>query len=327
MAKLFGIDVSTWQGDFNFSRAKAEGVQFAILRGAYACRKDSRFESYYKACKTLSIPVGVYHYSMAKNAAEAKGEANFLIQKVLKGKQFEYPIYMDVEDKVQAALGKDELTEIISTFCDTIEKAGYYVGIYSTYYYLRNNTHIDKLKKYDKWIAQWHSKCTCPIKYSMWQFGGETNKIKSNTVAGVVCDQDYAYVDFPKIMKEKGLNGFGESSQQVVENEVEKPIPPVKSLDQLAHEVIDGKWGNGDERKQKLTAAGYDYRAVQSRVNGILGLTAPVESTKEIIYRVQPNDTLTLIANKFGTTVDKLVKLNNIKNKNLIYVDQLLKIR
>ena len=232
--KVFGIDVSKWNGDFDFVKAKAEGVKFAILRGAYACSKDVKFESYYAACKGLQIPVGVYHYSMAKNATEAREEANFLINNVLKGKQFEYPIYMDVEDKVQAALGKDKLTEVITAFCDTVEKAGYYVGIYSSTSFFQTYTDLDKLKRFDKWVAHWAKSCTYKGDYGMWQFGGETNAIRSNKVAGVVCDQDYALKDYPKIIKEKGLNGFGKSA-------VEPSVKPSKSLEEIAREVIEGE--------------------------------------------------------------------------------------
>ena len=92
MNKIFGIDVSKWQGNFDFAKAKSEGVEFVILRGAYSTIKDTKFESYYKTCKELNLPVGVYHYSMAKSVSEARSEANFLINNVLKEKQFEYPI-------------------------------------------------------------------------------------------------------------------------------------------------------------------------------------------------------------------------------------------
>lgn len=306
--KVFGIDVSKWNGDFDFVKAKSEGVKFAILRGAYACSKDVKFESYYAACKGLQIPVGVYHYSMAKNATEAREEANFLIQNVLKGKQFEYPIYMDVEDKVQAALGKDKLTEVITAFCDTVEKAGYYVGIYSSTSFFQSYTDLNKLKRFDKWVAQWTKSCTYSGDYGMWQFGGETNVIRSNKVAGVVCDQDYALKDYPKIIKDKGLNGYSKT-------------PAKKSVDEIAQEVINGKWGNGDERKQKLTAAGYNYSEVQAQVNKIVK-----PQVKEVIYTVKSGDTLTSVANKFGTTADKLASKNGIKNKNLIYAGQKIKI-
>ena len=308
--KIFGIDVSKWQGDFDFEKAKDEGVKFAVLRGAYSCGKDIKFEQYYKACKALDIPVGVYHYSMAKNVTEARTEANFLIENVLKGKQFEYPIYMDVEDKVQSALGKEKLTDIVTAFCDTVERAGYYVGIYSSTSFFKTYMNLNELERFDKWVAQWTKVCTYPGDYGMWQFGGETNKIRSNKVAGVVCDQNYAMKDYPKIIKDKGLNGFGKTA-----------VKPVKSLAEIAREVIAGKWGNGTERKEKLSKAGYDYNAVQKEVNKIVKAQA-----KEVVYTVRSGDTLTSIANKYGTTVDKLVKKNGIKNKNLIYVGQKIKI-
>ncbi len=308
--KIFGIDVSKWQGDFDFEKAKDEGVKFAVLRGAYSCGKDIKFEQYYKACKALDIPVGVYHYSMAKNVTEARTEANFLIENVLKGKQFEYPIYMDVEDKVQSALGKEKLTDIVTAFCDTVERAGYYVGIYSSTSFFKTYMNLNELERFDKWVAQWTKACTYPGDYGMWQFGGETNKIRSNKVAGVVCDQNYAMKDYPKIIKDKGLNGFGKTA-----------VKPVKSLAEIAREVIAGKWGNGTERKEKLYKAGYDYNAVQNEVNKIVKAQA-----KEVVYTVQRGDTLNSIANKYGTTVDKLVKKNGIKNKNLIYVGQKIKI-
>ena len=308
--KTFGIDVSKWQGDFDFEKAKDEGVKFAVLRGAYSCGKDIKFEQYYKACKALDIPVGVYHYSMAKNVTEARTEANFLIENVLKGKQFEYPIYMDVEDKVQSALGKEKLTDIVTAFCDTVERAGYYVGIYSSTSFFKTYMNLNELERFDKWVAQWTKACNYPGDYGMWQFGGETNKIRSNKVAGVVCDQNYAMKDYPKIIKDKGLNGFGKTA-----------VKPVKSLAEIAREVIAGKWGNGTERKEKLSKAGYDYNAVQKEVNKIVKAQA-----KEVVYTVRSGDTLTSIANKYGTTVDKLVKKNGIKNKNLIYVGQKIKI-
>lgn len=322
MGKQFGIDVSFWQGNFNFKKAKAEGVKFVILRGAYARSKDTKFESYYKACKALNLPVGVYHYSMAKSVSEARTEANFLINNVLKGKQFEYPIYMDVEDKVQRALGKDLLTDIVIAFCDTLEKAGYYVGIYSSASFFRTYMHESKLKRFDKWIAQWTKSCTYKGEYGMWQFGGETNKIRTNKVAGVTCDQDYAIKDYPTIIKGLGVNGYNKNTNvKPITKPITKPTTkPSKTVKQIAHEVIDGKWGNGEDRKIKLTKAGYDYKSVQAEVNKLL------KTKKEVIYTVKKGDTLSYIANKFGTSVDTLVKKNGIKNKNLIYVGQKIKI-
>lgn len=281
----FGIDISKWQKGFDFDKARSEGVEFVILRGAYSTGKDSCFEDFYKQCKDRSIPVGVYHYSMAKTVDEAKKEAEFMLT-VLSGKQFEYPICLDVEDATQKVLGKDLLTDIIQTYCDILEKAGYYISIYSTYYFLRDYTHIDKLDKYDKWIAQWSKTCTSPKSYGMWQFGGETNLIRTNKVAGVVCDQDYAYKDYPTIIKNAKLNGF----------------KVLKSIDTIAREVIAGDWGNGQYRIDRLTEAGYDYKAVQSKVNEILApKTSSTKSVDEVAREV--------IAGKWGNGADRKTRL------------------
>lgn len=291
----FGIDISTWQKGFNFDKAKAEGVEFVILRAAYSTRKDGQFETFYKQCKEKGLPVGAYHYSMAKTVAAAKKEAEFMLS-VLEGKQFEYPIYIDVEDKVQMALGKDVLTAIIQTYCDTLEKAGYYAGIYSTYAYLNAYTHIDKLDRYDKWIAQWVRKCSCPKPYGMWQFGGETNKIRTNNVAGVTCDQNYAYKDYPTQIKNAGLNGFKKSQCTNTTHTQEKPL---KTATELAREVLDGKWGNGAERKERLTAAGYDYNEVQTEVNRLCN---PQKKTVDELARE-------VIAGKWGTGANRKNRL------------------
>ena len=263
--RRFGIDISKWQKGFDFDKAKSEGVEFIILRGAYSFSGDSCFEDFYKTCKKKGIPVGVYHYSMAQTVQDANNEARLMLS-ILKGKKLEYPIYLDVEDQIQKQLGKDTLTAIIKTYCDTLQDAGYYVGIYSTYYYLRDYTHIKKLCKYDKWIAQWHTKCSCPINYGMWQFGGETNKIRSNKIAGVVCDQNYCYKDYPSIIRKSGLNGFSKSDGTNTPVDDKKPL---KSVLDVAKEVAAGKFGNGADRKERLTAAGYNYDEIQAKVNEI----------------------------------------------------------
>lgn len=271
MAK-FGIDVSKWQRGFDFDKAIAEGVEFAILRGAYHMSKDTCFEEFYAACKARSLPVGVYLYSMAKNVSEAKAEAENLIKNVLKGKRFEYPIYMDVEDKTQRVLGADLLTDIVVAFCETLENAGYYVGIYSSKSFFASYMDEERLRRYDKWVAQWGVKCSYPGEFGLWQFGGETNVLRSNKIAGVVCDQDYAYKDYPAIIKRAGLNGYG------------NPQAPVnKTVEELAKEVINGVWGNGEARKTALLNAGYNYALVQAKVNEILGRKSVTEIAREVI--------------------------------------------
>lgn len=276
--KTFGIDISKWQGNFNFDSAANEGVSFAVIKGGGnddGLYKDPMFERYYIAAKEKNIPVGCYWFSKATSLEEAEKEAEYFYSVILDGKQLELPVYIDVEHSDMLSLGKRTLTDIVKKWCSYLESKGYYVGIYSTTYAFSRYMYDDELKRYTHWVAEWASECSYPDKsvLGLWQFGGETNFIRTNKVAGVVCDQNYMYVDFPNAIKSLGLNGF---SIEAFVPDV-KPAPPQKSVQQLANEVIAGKWGVGLDRKNRLTDAGYDYNAVQSEVDKILSGNSQVQ--------------------------------------------------
>lgn len=95
---------------------------------------------------------------------------------------------------------------------------------------------------------------------------------------------------------------------------------PEKTIEELAREVLAGEWGNDPERSERLTAAGYDAAEVQAEVNRLL-------ESEPRYYTVKNGDTLSEIADDFGTTVDQLVKWNNIYNPDLIYPGQKLRVR
>lgn len=97
-----------------------------------------------------------------------------------------------------------------------------------------------------------------------------------------------------------------------------------KSVSAIADEVIAGKWGNGNDRKNKLQAAGYDYNAVQAEVNKKLGSGS---GSSAQYYTIQSGDTLSEIAQKYGTTVKQLQNWNGIKNANVIYVGQKIRVK
>ena len=267
MEKKFGIDISTWQAGFNFSKAKKEGVKFAIIRAGFtgtsngiSKAKDNQFESHYKNAKANGIDVGAYWYSCATSYEKGKSEAEFMYKNCLKGKKFEYPIAIDVEDSVyQAKAGKTAVTNAIKGFCEYLESKGYYVCIYANSNWFANKIDTSKLTSYDKWVANWSAKKPSSPTGGLWQFGGSSNQIRTNKVAGVVCDQNYAYYDYPSIMKNKGLNGYAKSTASKPISSIATPDKTKKTIDVLAKEVIAGKWGNGDDRKKRLTTAGYNY--------------------------------------------------------------------
>ncbi len=234
-----GIDVSKHQGTIDWARVKASGkVDFAIIRaglGKLASQKDTRFEEYYKCAKSVGVPVGAYWYSYAMSAEEAKQEAAACIE-CIKGKQFDYPIYFDVEEKAQLALGKDKVTAIVSAFCSALENAGYFVGIYMSASPLSTLIRADIAKRYAIWVAHYGvTKPSYSGTYGMWQHSD------NGTVSGISgkVDLDECYVDYPAAIKAKGLNGW----------KAESPVP-VKPETKEVTLTIDGATWKGTLTKQ-----------------------------------------------------------------------------
>ena len=326
MEKVFGIDISVYQKGMNLTTAKNEGVKFAILRAGYtgygngvSKAKDTEFETHYKNAKNNGLGVGAYWFSRATTYENGKAEAKYMYENCLKGKEFEYPVYIDVEDTYyQSKAGKTAITNAIKGFCEYLESKGYYVGIYANSNWFKNYIDASIPSRYDCWVANWSTSNPSTPTHGLWQFGGETNKIRTNKVAGYVCDQNYAYKDYPSIMKKYGLNGFTKAKEETNTN---TPVAAKKSVEEVAKEVIEGKWGNGEERKTKLREAGYSYTEVQNKVNELMN--KPTYKT----YTVKAGDTLGGIAKKYGTTYQKIAKDNNIKDPNKIYVGQKLVIK
>ena len=203
----FGVDISRWQKDFDFRAAKDEGVRFVIIKGSQSDFMDPEFVSHYDEAKKAGIYTGVYHYLTATSAEKARMQARYMIDKCLKGRKFEYPVFADVEDAALKELGKEKVDGIIRAFCEEIEKAGYWAGFYCNYDFYNNYCNGKELSnRFSLWLASWTTEPLADCQ--MWQFGGEVNVIRSNTVAGVVCDQDYSYMEYPELIKAKGLNGF-----------------------------------------------------------------------------------------------------------------------
>lgn len=105
------------------------------------------------------------------------------------------------------------------------------------------------------------------------------------------------------------------------------PEPKKKTNEEIAKEVIAGKWGNGADRKNRLTAAGYNYSDVQKIVNELCKKPSN-SSSYEILYKVKPGDTLSGIAQRNNTTTAKLMELNKqIKNPNFIKAGDVIRIK
>lgn len=318
-----GLDISSYQNGINFDAIK-NSVEFLILRAGFtgwgtgvSYNKDNCFENFYNQAKSRGIPVGAYWYSCANTYDKGKAEADYMYNNCLKGKQFEYPIYIDVEDTHHQVGNKNGVTQAIKGFCETLEAKGYYVGIYaSDISGFQDKMNIGELNAYDKWVARYGSTPKYVSSYGMWQSSssGRINGYNGNL------DTDVAYKDYPNIIKSNGLNGFNKGTP----NTPSTPQTATKSIDKIADEVIAGKWDNYPRRKTLLEQAGYNYNEVQAKVNEKLGIGN--QNTAQY-YIVKSGDNLTKIAKMYNTTVNQLVTWNNISNADLIYPNQKLRVK
>lgn len=236
-----GIDVSVHNGDIDWGKVKTDGIDFAIIRAGYgrlASQKDNRFEQNYSGAKAVGIPVGAYWYSYAMSPEEAELEADVFLS-AIKGKQFEMPVYFDLEEKKQFDLGKEKVSAIMRAFLEKVESAGYFTGLYCSASSLTTHTADDIKSRYTIWLAHWVNQTNYSSAYAIWQY---SSKGKVAGINGNV-DLDICYKDFPTVIKNKGLNGFGK--------EKDLPDPPVTTADDgIAVEVtVDGQRYSGKLNK------------------------------------------------------------------------------
>lgn len=316
-----GLDISSYQNGINFDTIKNAGINFLILRAGFtgwgtgiSYNKDKCFEDFYSKAKQRDINVGAYWYSCANTKEKGIAEARYMYENCLKGKQFEYPIYIDVEDTHHQVNNKRGVTDAIIGFCEYLENLGYYVGIYaSDISGFQDKMYLNELNAYDKWVARYGSEPKYVKQYGMWQ---STSSGRINGYNGNL-DCDIAYKDYSSIIKNIGLNGFSKSSTNNTQN-----INPLDNYsdEELATKVINGEFGNGNERKQKL---GNRYQNVQDIVNNKVCVTS-----SPVYYKVVKGDNLTKIAKKYNTTINKIMGLNpSIKNANKIYAGQTIRVK
>lgn len=205
------IDVSRHNGIINWEKVKADGVEGVIIRAGYgrlSSQKDSMFDINYNGAKAAGLYVGTYFYTYAKSDDEAETEAEVFLEWI-NGKKFELPVYFDIEDESISHLNKDALTDICIKWCGAVEKAGYYTGIYANVHWFRNKLDLNRLAQFDKWLAHWTSKPAYDESFGgMWQYSstGRVNGINGNV------DMNKAYRNYPRIIRNAGLNGCRKTS-------------------------------------------------------------------------------------------------------------------
>lgn len=207
--KIRGIDVSYCQTKVDWQKVKEEGIRFAMVRVGYcmndgALKVDRMFKSHMEGAVAAGLDVGVYLYSYATSPSAAKKAAQQVL-KAVEPYRLTYPIALDMEyDDEYIKNSKENNTAIAAAFLREMEKGGYYAMLYCSKDFLDSYLLPERLTAYDKWIAQYASKCTSAHKHGIWQYSGSGN------IKGVAekVDLDVAYKDYPRIIRRAKLNNL-----------------------------------------------------------------------------------------------------------------------
>ena len=190
----WGIDVSKWQGNFDFTVLNPEFVIIKAGGSDDGLYMDSKFLHNYTTAKNDGIPCGCYWYTKAKSDVLLKEEITYLLKNI-KGLQFELPIFLDVEEPILYNFA----STLANIWLNTLPQSGYYPAIYSSWSWW-NDTLKSVSCAYDqKWLAFWTANKPA-YNCGIWQNGHITHD-------GMEIDSNYMYADYDFIQKQ-GLNGF-----------------------------------------------------------------------------------------------------------------------
>ena len=163
-----GVDVSQWQTTIDWQTA-APYLNFAIIRMGYGLKADTQYLNNIRGCVANNVPYGLYLYGLATTPAEAREEAEFLLSN-LGSYVPDLPIFYDVEElDGNLALPNDELLEVVTAFCSTIEAAGHRAGVYCSTYFWDTKMPDPAYNQWCRWVAHAASVMTCKNGGNLWQ--------------------------------------------------------------------------------------------------------------------------------------------------------------
>ena len=204
-------DISNWQGIVDFNRLKNAGAYGVIIKAGgsdASCYKDFYYEYNYENAKKAGLHVGAYYYVGPKCKSKDDGVADAIrFIALLAGKQFDLPVYMDFE--APDTTNKQGNTDAVIGFCETMENAGYYVGVYgSDLSTFKDRLFMYQIRHYAFWVANYTTYPTYASPVGMWQF---TSKYRVDGVQTNV-DKNILYVDYVSAITSGGFNGYSNVS-------------------------------------------------------------------------------------------------------------------
>nr|WP_106789512.1 LysM peptidoglycan-binding domain-containing protein [Massilistercora timonensis] len=324
---IHGIDVSGHQGNIDWRKVKASGIQFAMLRAGYGANTvDSEFERNAHGCMEEGIPFGVYWFSYAYTPEMARREAEKCIS-VIREYKVQYPVCYDFEyDSVRYAqqngvrVTRTLATRLVEAFCGRVEELGYFAMYYSNLDYLERMFAPELRRKYALWYARYAS-APGETGIGMWQYrdDGRVDGIRGNV------DMDIAYKDFARVISKEGLNHL-KRPESTPDSATPEPN------DVIRYVVKKGDTLSAIAKQHGITLQrliSYNHITDPDRIypGDVIDIPHGENVSAMRFYTVKPGDTLSGIAKKHQTTVKKLQQLNKIKDPDRIYPGQIIQIR
>ena len=322
---MLGIDVSEHNGRINWDVVKGR-ISFAILRLGWIGNKnnhtlDTQFERNYNECKRLGIPVGVYVYNYCINDDTARSGAEWTVNK-LQGKILELPVYIDMEDSSGTVLGKEINTNMCIAFNSVIEASGRWAGVYANLNWFNNYLNKDIIKaKYTTWIAHYGVN---PYKYEgqydMLQY---TSDGKVEGIGGNVDTNEM----YRNLIAE--ISGSGNTPTPTPEPQPQVQPQPVQDNTYIVKsgDTLSGIASQYGTTYQELAAYNNIANPNLIYVGQVIKIPGNSVTTDKQYYTIKSGDTLSGIANQFGTSVSQLCAWNNISNPNLIYAGNTIRVK
>lgn len=192
------IDIAEWKRRRGIWAVIVKCGGYEDIGSGYPEQFQTRiFEQHYRNTVNNGLHVGAYYYSVATDVATMRANADHCAS-LLKGKSFDMPIYLDVEDRGQLGIGRRVLTDAIIAFIRRMQEHGYEAGLYTYRSMLNESMYGKELEPYPLWVAEYSDRCRTDIKHGMWQFGAMNidGDVYRGDKSGYV-DANWCYVDYP----------------------------------------------------------------------------------------------------------------------------------
>ena len=314
---LNGIDISSYQSGIDLTVVPCDFVIIKATQGTGYVNPDC--DRAYQQAKRAGKLRGTYHYVGGGNAV---AEADYYVNNI-KGYLRDGLLAIDWEAEQNSAWGNEAYLEQLVR--RVIERTGIKPLIYSMASRYAQVAAVAKKLDCGLWIAEYADMNPTGYQAHPWREGAYGCAIRQYASTGRLngwggnLDLNIAYMT--REQWAKYVNPGGKPAAAPAPSKP-APAPARKSEDTIAAEVIAGKWGNGQDRVNRLKQAGYNPTSIQAKVNAKLGAAKPAART----YTVRAGDNLSSIAARYGTTYQALAAKNGIANPNLIYPGQVLKI-